>query len=506
MSEEEIYNLILWDQQLRETNNEAFLPLFECESRFLVLKGGGGSGKSIFAGRKILERAVTERGHRFLVCRKVGRTLRESCFVQLRMQLSEYYDNIPFKVNMSDMKISFPHNNSEILFSGLDDVEKLKSIYNITGIWIEEASELLEGDLNQLDIRLRGETEHYKQIILSFNPISITHWLKARFFDHCPENATIHESTYKDNRFLDDEAKKVLEDFRNTDEYYYDVYCLGHWGVTGKTVFDARNVQRRLSEIALPIRRGRYRFDYDGLKISNVRFEEREDGECLVYRDPEAGHPYILGCDTAGDGSDSCVMQMIDASDGVQVMSMASSDMDEDVFAHQIYAAGTAYMTALIAVESNFSTYPIRELERLNYPKQYVRETFDNLKHEVRLSFGFRTDTKTRPVIISNLVQLVRENVETINDRRTLEEMLTFVRNEDTYKPEAEEGAHDDAVMALAIAHFVRGSGQQKVTVNKSECFTEWSESMFEDFRRAKKEDRQKMIERWGRPKQWRTS
>lgn len=506
MSDEEIYDLILWDQRLRETNNEAFLPLFECESRFLVLKGGGGSGKSIFAGRKILERAVTERGHRFLVCRKVGRTLRESCFVQLRMQLSEYYDNIPFKVNMSDMKISFPHNGSEILFSGLDDVEKLKSIYNITGIWIEEASELLEGDLNQLDIRLRGETEHYKQIILSFNPISITHWLKARFFDCCPDNAAIHESTYKDNRFLDDEAKKVLEDFKNSDEYYYDVYCLGHWGVTGKTVFDARKVQKRLSEISAPIRRGRYRFDYDGLKISNVRFEEREDGECLVYRDPEAGHPYIIGCDTAGEGSDSCVMQVIDASDGVQVMSMASSDMDEDVFAHQIYAAGTAYMTALIAVESNFSTYPIRELERLSYPKQYVRETFDNLKHEVRLSFGFRTDTKTRPVIISNLVQLVRENVETINDRRTLEEMLTFVRNEDTYKPEAEEGAHDDAVMALAIAHFVRGSGQQKVTVNKSECFTEWSESMFEDFRRAKKEDRQKMIERWGRPKQWRTS
>ena len=506
MSDEEFYDLILWDQNLRKTSNDVFLPLFECESRFLVLKGGGGSGKSIFAGRKILERAVTERGHRFLVCRKVGRTLRESCFVQLRMQLSEHYGEIPFKVNMSDMKISFSHNGSEILFSGLDDVEKLKSIYNITGIWIEEASELLEGDLNQLDIRLRGETEHYKQIILSFNPISITHWLKTRFFDRCPENATIHESTYKDNRFLDDEAKKVLEDFRNTDEYYYDVYCLGHWGVTGKTVFDARKVQRRLSEIALPIRRGRYRFDYDGLKISNVRFEEREDGECLVYRDPEAGHPYIIGCDTAGEGSDSCVMQVIDASDGVQVMSMASSDMDEDVFAHQIYAAGTAYMTALIAVESNFSTYPIRELERLNYPKQYVRETFDNLKHEVRLSFGFRTDTKTRPVIISNLVQLVRENVETINDRRTLEEMLTFVRNEDTYKPEAEEGAHDDAVMALAIAHFVRGSGQQKVAVNKSECFAEWSESMFEDFRRAKKEDRQKMIEKWGKPKQWRTN
>ena len=81
----------LWWKQLRETNNESFLPLFFDRHRYLVLKGGGGSGKSIFAGRKILERVTTEPGHRWLVVRKVARTLRESCFEQLKEQAYQYY-------------------------------------------------------------------------------------------------------------------------------------------------------------------------------------------------------------------------------------------------------------------------------------------------------------------------------------------------------------------------------------------------------------------------------
>ncbi len=196
----------------RETNNETFLPLFDDTSRYLVLKGGGGSGKSIFR-LKDFGTAVYEGNHRFLVCRKVGRSLRHSCFQQLLGELREYYPDLKYKANQTEMRITFPESQSEILFSGLDDVEKLKSIYNITGIWIEEASELLESDFNQLDIRLRGETAHYKQIILSFNPINVLHWLKTRFFDRCPENATIHESTYKDNRFLTTKPKRCWRIF-----------------------------------------------------------------------------------------------------------------------------------------------------------------------------------------------------------------------------------------------------------------------------------------------------
>lgn len=255
-----------WYNELRDTSNNAFFPLFADEHRYLVLKGGGGSGKSIFAGRKVLERCVSEPRHRFLVCRKVARTLRESCFAQLRGQIAQHYPNCGAVVSKGEMRIAFP-NGSEILFAGLDDVEKLKSIYDITGIWIEEASELLEGDFNQLDIRLRTKTPYYLQIILTFNPISITHWLKKRFFDKSDPRATVHESTYRDNRFLTPEAVQTLEGFKDTDEYYYTVYCLGQWGVTGKTVFDAKAVTRRLLDDVRPVRVGQFIFDYDGLAL-----------------------------------------------------------------------------------------------------------------------------------------------------------------------------------------------------------------------------------------------
>lgn len=498
-----------WAKYLAETNNENFMPLFADTSRYLVLKGGGGSGKSIFAGRKVLERCTSERDHRFLVCRKVGKTIRNSCFNQLIGQLNQHYPNVDYTANQTDMRIYFPATNSEIVFSGLDDVEKLKSIYNITGVWIEEASELLEGDFNQLDIRLRGDTKYYKQIIISFNPISMLHWLKKRFFDRAVPNATVHESTYKDNRFLPEEDRQVLEAFKYTDEYYYMVYCLGQWGVTGKTVFDAKKVSERVMRILEedPLEAcGYMEFDYDGLSIREPRFIEDKDGFLRVYKMPRAGRTYAIGADTAGDGSDACVAQVVDVLTHEQVATLRDADMNEDVFAHQLYALGSWYNNALIALEVNWSTYPILELERLKYPKQYVREVFDDALHKIQLKYGFRTDTKTRPVIIAHLVQFVREHAECINDKDTLEEMLTFIRNPDTFKPEAEEGAHDDTVMSLAIAMFVIGSGQVKVNLQPEDngAESDWTEDMFEDYYSASEADKRMLIERWGKPKRWR--
>lgn len=499
-------SLLMWYKYLRETSNDAFFPLFSNTSRYLVLKGGGGSGKSIFAGRKILERCVSEHGHRFLVCRKVGKTLRQSCFRQLIGQIIDNYPDVKYTKNESDMVISFPETGSEILFSGLDDVEKLKSIYNITGIWIEEASELLESDFNQLDIRLRGETRYYKQIIITFNPISMLHWLKRRFFDAPPENATVHESNYHDNRFLDEDNKKVLEGYKDTDEYYYMVYCLGQWGVTGKTVFDARKISARIDAVMKdpPLKRtGRMVYDYDGVKVDAIGFEDDDRGFLRIYREPEEGHSYILGADTAGDGSDSAVAQVVDAVTMEQVAVLRDSDIDEDLFARQIYSLGKWYNDALIAVEANFSTYPILELERLRYPYQYVREVFDDATHKVQIKYGFQTNAKTRPVLISNLQQIVREHTDCLNDLTTMEEMLTFVRNPDTYKPEAEEGAHDDTIMALGIAYLVRDSGQARMPARIEETKTEWTEDMYDDYEAAAPDEKEILLRKWGKPKRW---
>lgn len=491
-----LYEIALWYQQLRETSNEAFFPLFADEHRYLVLKGGGGSGKSIFAGRKVLERVTSEPGHRWLVCRKVARTLRESCFKQLLGQLAELYPDSGYKANKSDLAISF-RNGSEIIFAGLDDVEKLKSIYNITGIWIEEASELLESDFNQLDIRLRGRTREYQQIILSFNPVSIRHWLKKRFFDQKDPRARVHESTYKDNRFLDAAAIRTLEGFRETDEYYYQVYCLGMWGVTGKTVFDGRAVGRRLQEIGPPVRTGLFTYGDDGLRLTEIRWEDDKAGCIRIYREPEPGVPYVLGGDTAGEGSDSFVAQVLDNRTGEQA-AVLRGKFDEDVFARQVYCLGMHYNTALIGIETNFSTYPVMELERLRYPKQYVRESMDDYMHSIKRSYGFRTDSKTRPVILAGLIRAVRDDIAIVNDETTLEEMLTFVRNPETLRPEAEAGAHDDCILSLAIAHHIR---PQQSYLRQEEAQTrKWTASMWEDYENASPAERELLRKKWGNP------
>ena len=488
-----------WYRALRATNNEAFLPLFFNESRYLVLCGGGGSGKSIFAGRKVLERVTGEAGHRWLVCRKVARTLRDSCFAQLVGQAREYYPGCGLTVMRGELRLRF-QNGSEILFAGLDDPEKLKSIYDITGIWIEEASELEEGDFNQLDIRLRTEFPFYLQMILSFNPVSATHWLKRRFFDSPDPRATTHRSTYRDNRFLTPEAIKTLEAFRNTDPYYYQVYCLGEWGVTGRTVFSGVAVTERLASLRGPLRRGYFAYELgnDGLRESltpqDIRWVEDGQGPISIYREPEPGRPYVIGGDTAGEGSDWFVGQVLDNITGEQA-AVLRSRYDEDAYARQMYCLGLCYGSALIGIEVNFSTYPVKLLDLMGYPRLYVREVEDSFAGEARHAFGFRTTAVTRPVILSELIRVLRENMGLLNDRATLEELLTFVRNPQL-RPEAAPGAHDDCVMALAIAHYIRP--QQRMTLPvEPEAARRWTEDMWQDYDAASPEERRYLREKW---------
>lgn len=490
-----------WYRQLCATNNDAFIPLFFDRHRYLVLRGGGGSGKSIFAGRKVLERVTSERGHRFLVCRKVARTLRESCFAQLRSQIGAFYPNSVAKINRGDMTITF-RNGSQIIFAGLDDVEKLKSIFDITGIWIEEASELEEGDFSQLDIRLRTDCPHYLQIILTFNPISITHWLKGRFWDRHDPRAHTHESTYKDNRFLTKEAVATLEAFRDSDPYHYMVYALNQWGVTGKTVFDASAISRRLERLEGPVKQGYFAYAKpDELHITDIRWVEDEHGPLAIYREPEPGRPYVVGGDTSGDGSDWFVGQVLDNITGRQVARLRHQ-YDEDTYAEQMYCLGWYYNMALLAPEANFSTYPIKRLQQLGYQNLYIREVEDNFDGKIKHAFGFRTDSLTRPVILAQLIRVAREHIELICDEQTLLEMLTFVRNEAKgLRMEAEPGAKDDCVMALAIAHHSRSQQAMAVQVdNRTDKAAPWTADMWEDYNRAGPELRQAMLAQWGSP------
>jgi len=210
--------------------NHIYIPYLNNTARYLILFGSAGSGKSHFTAQKIILRLLTEPKHRFLCIRKVANTLRSSVYQLILDTIHDLGIYNEFDVNKTEMRFTHRITHNEILLAGLDDVEKLKSIAGITGVWIEEATELIDSDFDQLDIRLRGETINYKQIILTFNPVNEKNWIKKRFFDNEVLNCTILKTTFKDNAFIDSEYKQVLEQKASISPNFYRIYYLGEWG------------------------------------------------------------------------------------------------------------------------------------------------------------------------------------------------------------------------------------------------------------------------------------
>lgn len=431
--------------------NNKYIPYLKDRSRYLVFYGGGSSGKSFFIAQRYIYKCFNKKMN-LLVIRQTGNTNRDSTFALFKQVINKW--NVSNLFDITDLRIKCINGN-EIIFRGLDDSEKLKSVTfengELTDVWIEEATETKESDINQLKVRLRGgDTE--KQMVLSFNPTNVNHWIKKHFIDS--KLATVCFSTYKDNQFLSEDDKKSLEAFKGIDEYYYNVYCLGLWGVLGNTYFNSKNINDRLQVIKKPIKKGFFSYTYENEQIIDYKWIDDENGFIEIYEDVIKRHPYVLGGDTAGDGSDYFTGHVVDNITGKQVAKL-KKQFDEVEYTRQMYCLGKYYNTALIGIEANFSTFPIVELDRLKYPKQYVREKVDEYTGKLEKRFGFKTTTISRPLILAMLQKIVLEEVNKINDKDTLEEMLIFVRNEKG-KPEAQEGGHDDLVMGLAITYYIR--------------------------------------------------
>jgi phage terminase large subunit len=216
--------------------NKVYLPyVLDYSHRVNLYIGSAGSGKSVFVVQKILIKALNEK-RRVLLVRKVARTLKNTIFQQVLDTLAFFQVLDMCKVNKSDYHIELP-NGSVLLFSGLDDSEKLKSLVNISDIVIEEASEITLDDFSQLDIRLRSPLKN-NQIYLMTNPISKANWVYKYFYENknLPDTFILH-TTYKDNRFLKPEYIRSLENLQHTNPTYYRIYALGEFGALNQKVF-----------------------------------------------------------------------------------------------------------------------------------------------------------------------------------------------------------------------------------------------------------------------------
>jgi phage terminase large subunit len=231
-----------------EVFNKAYLPYLEDVTPLQIYFGGASSGKSVFLAQRCVF-DLLQAGRNYLVCRQVGRTIRGSVAQEINKVIDTWGMARLFTINKTDGTITC-HNGYQCIFSGLDDVEKLKSITPahgvITDIWVEESTEIEPASFKQLEKRLRGGSEKIaKRLTLSFNPVVQSHWIYQEYFsklawadnqkDYRDEDMVILKTTYLDNRFLTKQDTKRLEGEK--DSYYYAVYTRGDWGILGNVIF-----------------------------------------------------------------------------------------------------------------------------------------------------------------------------------------------------------------------------------------------------------------------------
>lgn len=239
---------------------------------------------------------------------------------------------------------------------------------------------------------------------------------------------------------------------------------------SGKCYFDKDNIIKMIDyienlkeDIILDIGY----FDYkiivrnDKKKITEIKWVSDPNGCIKIFRRPEEYVPYVLGGDTAGDGSDFFTGVVIDNTNG-KIVATLRHDKDETFYTRQIYCLGWYYNKALVGTETNFSTYPTKMLsEEYEYPNLYVRDKEDDYTGKTVKAYGFQTNKYTRPLILAELQRIFKEEIEKIPDIEILKEGLTFIKNEKG-KAEAQEGCHDDLIMATAITYYI--SSQQKTS------------------------------------------
>ena len=198
--------------------------------------------------------------------------------------------------------------------------------------------------------------------------------------------------------------------------------------------------------------------------LKNIRFVENKGGCIRIHEQPRVKvdkdgeviqrAPYVIGGDTAGEGSDYYTAKVLCNLDGKAAATMQRQRMDEDKYAEQIFCLGQYYHEALVGLEINYSRAPTRHLQRLGYPNLYRREIMTGVADQTTLVPGFETNRATRPIILEEFKGVMRDDVGSEVDAETLKEMTVFVRHKGG-KIAAIDGYHDDLVMARAIATHI---------------------------------------------------
>lgn len=341
----ELIRLLEIEKRERESRNEIYEAYRRFKGRYAVLIGGSGSGKSYEIADKHIDRVVQESDHRILCSRAEQKQISESqvplIVARIKARYTDSYNAGQWKINLSKghESITYIPNGNTFIFWGLDDPDKLKSIFDISSAWLEEADQIDDASLREIERRLRGYqgknkngTDKYKQISFSFNPVHETCYIKPLFFDNkeegqlmiCGEqpfddcvhykgialpdfnekikvwdeklkkdverykvNTLIIHSTFLDNKFIDDTYSQVLLKMKKDNPEEYNVYALGMWGSYGNRFFKEFNKAIHVIEPhEIPSHWSRQTSkDYGLDMLANLWFTMDTEGNVEVYKE-----------------------------------------------------------------------------------------------------------------------------------------------------------------------------------------------------------------------------
>lgn len=244
---------------------KGYKEFWNFKGRYRVVKGSRASKKSKTTALWYIYNMMKYPGANTLVVRKTYRTLKDSCFTELKWAIHRLGVDSHWDIKESPLELTYIPTGQKIYFRGLDDPLKVTSITVDVGslcwMWIEEAYEIMkEDDFNMLDESIRGEVpeELFKQITLTFNPWNEHHWMKHRFFDDFIGTDSEGKPKYKPrknpltkdgeilalttnylcNEWLDDADLKVFERMRVQNPRRYQVAGKGNWGIVEGLIFE----------------------------------------------------------------------------------------------------------------------------------------------------------------------------------------------------------------------------------------------------------------------------
>lgn len=465
------------DEYHVEIDSRMFNPAFKSSLEEVhereVFFGGSGSGKSYYITQRLAIQ-MTKYENRNLVCLRRQKTdCISSCFADIKGALAEFKLLDLWEIKENPDHVMYNRVNGNIIsFEGVDNIEDIKSIKfynkvkdkraNLTDVWYEEANaEPTIATIRELERRLRDPNSK-NRIILSFNPVSRSHWLFDYVTRELPQSELdcfILKTTYKDNKWCPETYKRTLEAYKFNSPYDYQVYTLGNWGTMGQTVFNANLIQGRLDYLSDKIyTTGDFSYTLNANKLPNsdsYRFLPNPEGDITIFELPINKHPYVLSIDTSGEGSDFYACHVMDNINGHQVATFHSIKNAVNCV-WQAHALAVMYNNALVAPEINFDgAWTLKAFSMMDYNNLYIRESKADNKHiRKEDKYGWRTGIDNRQLMINDMIFWTGENINCLFDANLLNEMLTFTKQEKKLKGlwmGAESGCFDDLVMSFCI-------------------------------------------------------